>query len=51
MKLTFDTEAMIKPSRPEHLLALLQEASSELDNLLSHLQSMVAACEKSKQTA
>lgn len=51
MKFTFDAYAMIKPSKPEHLLALLQEASAELDNMQEHLDSLVDACEKSKQAA
>ena len=51
MKLPFDIEAMIKPSKPEHLLALLKEANAELDNLHAHWDAMVAACEKSRQTA
>jgi hypothetical protein len=51
MKLAFNTESMIKPSKPEHFLALLKEASAELDNLHEYFCAVVAACEKSKQTA
>ncbi len=51
MKLFFNTEAMIKPTQPEHLLAMLREVDSELDNLLENLNAMVAACEASKAHA
>lgn len=51
MKLAFNIEAMIKPTKPEHLLALLKEASAELDNLHEHLSALVSACEASKQAA
>jgi hypothetical protein len=46
MQLGFNTMAMVQPTEPEHLIALIKECNAELDNLLEHLANVENACEK-----
>jgi hypothetical protein len=43
---SIDLSAMTRPTRPEHILAMLKEASMELDNLSANLDTLTADCEK-----
>lgn len=45
----FDPYAMIKPKSEEDILALLDEAISELDNLSDHLRNVTTICEQNRR--
>jgi hypothetical protein len=51
MELSFNTMAMVNPTKPEDLLLLIREVNSELDNLLDHLRTAEKNCAKEKQLA
>jgi hypothetical protein len=51
MKTSFNTMAMVNPTKPEDLLLIIREVNSEIKSVLEHLSTAEKNCIKDKQFA
>lgn len=43
---SIDLNTMIRPTEASHILAMLQEARAEIDNINANLDAMISECER-----